>query len=142
VTQPPLPLDEWNEILILPTDPALPLEPKVVPSLLYPDLPSFVAEQLAPSWRRQTGPGLVWCRQWWKHPEAVQRLEALWRAFEHLRHDPALGMSVWWRDHVDPHMAALTNPDGPMKGCYVGEREHVDRLDALPVEPPPDGLFG
>jgi len=55
----------------------------------------------------------------------LQRLEALWRAWEHLRQDPALGMSVWWRDHADPHMAALLDPDGPFAG--VEGEENVNR---------------
>ena len=54
-----------------------------------------------------------WAGEWWRYDEAVIRLEALWRAWEHLRQDPATGMSVWWRDHADHHMPALMAPDGP-----------------------------
>lgn len=84
---------------------------------------------------------LTWCDQWWRHPEAVSRLDALWRAWEHLRLEPGLGMSVWWRDHVDPHMAALTSPDGCLKGCQpTAEPEpgvHNPRVTLLPSAPPP-----
>ncbi len=52
---------------------------------------------------------------WWMHPEAVARLDALWRAWEHLGNDPATGMSVWWRDHADHHMGVLMSPDGPFR---------------------------
>src|SRR3954463_7458930 len=47
---------------------------------------------------------------WWRRPEAVIRLEAVWRSFEALRQAPATGISVWLRDHADVHMAQLTSP--------------------------------
>jgi len=56
-------------------------------------------------------------------PEAVARLEALWKAFEHLSHDPTLGAAIWWRDYTDPTMTALTAPDGPFSEC--GPDAHV-----------------
>lgn len=34
-------------------------------------------------------------------------MEALWRAWEHLRLDGATGISVWWKDHADHHMSVL-----------------------------------
>jgi hypothetical protein len=64
-----------------------------------------------------------WCPQWYLHPEAVARLEALWKAFEHLRQDPTLGPATWWRDYTDPTMTALTAPDGPFSEC--GPDAHV-----------------
>ncbi|WP_306914878.1 MULTISPECIES: DUF4913 domain-containing protein [unclassified Arthrobacter] len=44
---------------------------------------------------------------WYFHPEAVSRVEALWRAWEHLRLDGATGISVWFKDHADHHMSVL-----------------------------------
>lgn len=122
--------DEWDEP-----------EEKKSPPLLYPDLATFVHEQLIPAYRRRLSSGRVWCRQWWKHPEAMARLDALWMAFEHLRHDTGTGMSIWWRDHVDHHMAVLLDPDGPMKGCDAERGIHNDRMEPLPCDPPPPGLF-
>ena len=81
----------------------------------------------------------VWCPQWWRHAEAVARLEALWRAWEHLRQDPATGLSVWFRDHADHHMTMLLDADGPFKGCDGNHGEHP--LEELPHEPPPEGMF-
>lgn len=57
-----------------------------------------------------------WCSHWFHHTEAVARLEACWKAFEVLRLDPGTGASVWFRDHADPCMTALTNPGGPGAG--------------------------
>jgi hypothetical protein len=114
---------------------------EAVPELYFSSLDLFM-DWFVQIYRRATqGHNRVWCPEWWRHPEAIARLEALWRAFEHLRLDPALGMSVWWRDHVDPHLGVLTDPDGPLKGCSV-EKGHAAR----PVEPmghiaPPVGLF-
>jgi hypothetical protein len=111
------------------------------PELYYPDVVTFVTEQLVPMYRRPLGgPSVTWCPQWWRHAEAIARLEALWRAWEHLRLDPATGMSVWFRDHADHHMAVLLSSDGPFKGCKPKEG-HGDRLESFPLEPPPAGLF-
>ncbi|MET3976572.1 hypothetical protein ABIE39_002880 [Cellulosimicrobium sp. 4261] len=63
----------------------------------------------------------VWAAEWWKYDEAVIRLEALWRAWEHLHQDPATGMSVWWRDHADHHMAILLDPQNGPFGPVDGE---------------------
>ncbi|MGB6245191.1 DUF4913 domain-containing protein [Gordonia sp. (in: high G+C Gram-positive bacteria)] len=85
---------------------------------------------------RHAGNQRVWCPQWWAHPEAVSRLESVWRAFESLRLDPTLGMSVWWRDHVDPHMTVLSDPDGPFTGCSA--ECHDPASEPIPIELMPD----
>ncbi len=110
--------------------------------LYYPSVDVFVRELLAPTYRRHLdgGRNRTWCPRWWAHAEAILRLEALWRAWELLRLDPATGMSVWLRDHADHHMAVLLDPDGPFKGC-TPDKGHSPRLDALPVEDPPVSLF-
>lgn len=128
------PADEWADG----EEPAPPAEPAARP-LEFPTLDRFVAEQLAVLYARPLGHGRVWCPQWWRHAEARSRLDALWRSWEHLRWEPALGMSVWFRDHADPHMAVLLDPDGPFHGCKP--EQHAGRLTPLPVDPPPDGLF-
>ena len=108
------------------------------PELYYPTLLAFVTEYLTPLYRRAvTGQGLTWCAQWWKHAEAITRLEALWRSWEHLRQDPHTGISVWLRDHADHHMAVLLSADGPFKGCKPDK--HGERLEKLPTDQPPDG---
>lgn len=111
------------------------------PELYYPDVVAFVTKQLIPMYRRPLGGhGVTWCPEWWRHAEAIARLEALWRAWEHLRLDAATGMSVWFRDHADHHMTALLSADGPFKGCKPKEG-HGDRLEAFPLIPPPGELF-
>ena len=78
------------------------------------------------------GQAVTWCPEWWRHAEAIARLDALWRAWEHLRLDPATGMSVWFRDHADHHMAVLLSADGPFKGCKP-DKGHAERLPAFPL---------
>jgi hypothetical protein len=110
--------------------------------LFYPNVAEFVADKLAATYRRQLNAqaGTTWCPQWWKHAEAISRLEALWRAWEHLRLDGTTGMSVWWRDHADHHMTVLLSADGPFKGCSPDDG-HRTKLTPLPCEEPPAGLF-
>jgi hypothetical protein len=110
------------------------------PGLYYLTVGEWVQEWLFPVYRRSVrGHERTWCPQWWKHAEAVARLEALWRAWEHLRQDPATGLSVWFRDHADHHMTVLLDADGPFKGC---DGQHSDRpVDDLPHDPPPEGMF-
>jgi hypothetical protein len=110
------------------------------PRLYYLTLAEWVQEWLFPVYRRSVlGHDRVWCPQWWRHAEAVARLESLWRAWEHLRQDAATGLSVWFRDHADHHMTVLLDADGPFKGC---DGRHSDRpLEALPHDPPPEGMF-
>lgn len=111
------------------------------PETYYPSVDVFVSAWLAPTYRRELNNRTrIWCPQWWRHGEAIARLEALWRAWEDLRRDPSTGMSVWFRDHADIHMAVLMNPEGPFRGCRVGEG-HVDALEPLPLDEPPEAMF-
>lgn len=100
---------------------------------VYPDATAWLTDWLAPRYCRswETG-GRVWCPAWRDHPEALSRVEALWQAWEHLANQKGTGLSVWWRDHADWHLAALTAEDGPFKRCQTG---HTDRLTPLPGAP-------
>jgi hypothetical protein len=115
--------------------------PEEQPKLLYPTVEAWVTDWLSPGFRRSTAAlnsTHRWCKDWWKHGEAASRLDALWRAWEHLRLDPATGMSVWYRDHCSHHMAVLMDPDGPFANCKEG---HQPEIAPLAVSPAPAGLF-
>lgn len=129
--------DRWGTGVLDDMDPADPVVTDS-PSLRYPTLTAWVTEYLAPTIRRPEKNGRVWCPQWWRHAEAISRLEALWRSWEHLRLDGATGMSTWWRDHADHHLAALIDTDGPFSRCRCG---HAGENDPLAVEPPPADWF-
>ena len=83
-------------------------------------------------------PDTFWSPRWWASAEAIARLEALWRAWEHLRLDPSTGPSVWWRDHADPHMSVLMSSVGPFSK-EVEVKSTI--LEPLPHEEPPPELF-
>ncbi|GAB86872.1 DUF4913 domain-containing protein (plasmid) [Gordonia rubripertincta] len=105
------------------------------PDTEFESVYEFVDDHLVLLYARhvETKPGRLWCPRWFDHAEAVSRLEALWRAYESLRLDPATGMSVWWRDHADHHMAVLMSADGPFEGCSA-DRGHNRPPRPLPTE--------
>lgn len=63
-----------------------------------------------------------WCRQWWQHPEAIVRLEALRRAWSVAVHEPGAGMSSYLLQ-VDQHLAVLMGEHGPFVGCTGGQHK-------------------
>ena len=110
------------------------------PENYFPNVHVFVRDFLAHVYARDVGQqitGFRWCPQWAEHAEAYCRLESMWKAFEALRRDPGAGASVWWRDHADPAMNALTGSDGPFRGC--SDTTHV-LLPSLPTQEPPEAL--
>ncbi|MFZ2175940.1 MAG: DUF4913 domain-containing protein [Rhodococcus sp. (in: high G+C Gram-positive bacteria)] len=112
------------------------------PQLVFGSVEEFVREKLTATYMREVAdvPHRNWCPEWWRHTEAISRLEALWRSWEHLRLDPRTGMSVWWRDHADHHMEKLFSSDGPFKHCDV-RQGHKDMLKPLPSTPAPPAMF-
>lgn len=133
-------LGEWDDELDWTT--AEPAKDDDAPELSYSNVAEFVSDKLATQYRRQINVqgGVIWYPQWWKHSEAISRGEAHWRAWQFLRLDATTGMSVWWRDHADHHMAVLFSADGPFKGCSPDDG-HRSKLVPLPCEEPPAGLF-
>ncbi|WP_235532561.1 DUF4913 domain-containing protein [Nocardioides sp. Root140] len=96
---------------------------------VYVFVNDFLSKVYARPVHRQTS--WKWCSHWWDHPEAVSRLEALWKAFEALRQDPGTGGAVWWRDYADPTMAALADPEGTFAECSDTSHEVPPDLPVL-----------
>jgi hypothetical protein len=116
------------------------------PALLYPRMDLYVEDFLTVIYERPLPNGRrTWCRQWWKHDEAVYRLQALWLSWEYMRvNDGANGPATWLVNYADPIMAVLFDVEGPFKGCSVehGHREERPHEEArLPCDAPPEGLF-
>lgn len=108
------------------------------PQLVYGSTIEFFREYLRNIYiRRVTAGNTVWDARWWEIDEALVRIESLWRAWEFLRQDASTGTSVWFRDHVDHHMAVLMSPEGP----FAGSEAKTKRGERLPHEEPPVGLF-
>lgn len=113
---------------------------EVEPQLFYGSADEFVRERLRYMYARRVGGGNAsfrWAARWWDYPEALARIDALWRAWEHLRLDPATGSSIWWIEHADHHMPILLSPEGPFAKSDDSNRPG----DPLPYIPPPEGLF-
>lgn len=86
--------------------------------LQFSNVIDFVDQVVRRTYRRKVEDSSTrsWCAQWWRHPEAVMRLEGMWLAWEQLRAAPD-GISVWMLHHADPHMAVLLAHDGPFQEC-------------------------
>lgn len=118
-------------------------EEEDAPELYYGSLPEFVREFLIPMFPRDVANinGLTWCSKWWLHPEAAYRLDSLWRSWERLRLDAALGSSAWLREHLDHHLPLLLSDTGPFKGCSIKNGHAENRDYMFPIDEPPDGLY-
>ncbi|MGY4103780.1 DUF4913 domain-containing protein [Nocardia sp. R16R-3T] len=117
------------------------------PELRYRTLPAFVDGFIAHTYRREvSAPGsdktIRWCPLWFKHGEAVSRLEALWRAFEEARRGDGGEMAAWWVTLCDPTMDRLFDPKGTFEYCSVEDgHEYQDKLIKLPLVPAPPEAF-
>lgn len=98
-------------------------EPEEI-ELYYKNVDEFVHIFLLPSWRHPLV-NARWCQHWYKHGEALSRLDALWRSYEAMRVGDPTGMAVWWRDFADPTMAALTRESGTFDSCNADTGEHA-----------------
>jgi hypothetical protein len=83
----------------------------------FGSLEDWVVSVFCPTYVRRSTPSFRWCGEWWRHPEAISRLEALWRSWEALRLDPLLGMSTWYAGHLDHQLPILTGAAGPFADC-------------------------
>jgi hypothetical protein len=101
----------------------------------FGSLEEWVESVFAPTYARRTTPTFRWCGEWWRHPEAISRLEALWRSWEALRLDPLLGMSTWYSGHLDHQLPILTAAAGPFAECDPTRHfpPETDRLAHVPA---------
>lgn len=80
-----------------------------------------------------------WCPQWWAHPEAVNRLNALHAAYQQAVSDELL--SSWWTHQWDSHSRILFGPTGPFEACRYGHNFHEKAETYKPrlrtEDPPP-----
>ncbi|NHC16210.1 DUF4913 domain-containing protein [Motilibacter deserti] len=100
--------------------PALPAQPPVKPGdeweTYYRDVEEFVNEFFVLAFARTLGGNALWCDRWWDHPEAVLRLEGLWRTFETSRRQPENGGPIFLA-LVDHHLPILLSAAGPFSAC-------------------------
>jgi len=112
------------------------------PELYFGSVDEFVRDFLRHAYRRRIdGRNRCWAGRWWEYDEAIIRLDALWRAWEHLRQDGRTGVSLWLRDHADHHMPILMDPDGPFCVATEGADNTCRKGEPLPYVAPPEGMF-
>ncbi|MDQ4504448.1 DUF4913 domain-containing protein [Sinomonas sp. ASV322] len=77
-----------------------------------------------------------WCPVWWDHPEAVDRLHALWLAY--IAAEAEGELSGWWVNHWDRHYAFLFGHEGVFKQCPGGRHIKAQERGWLAYEAVPD----
>ncbi|NKZ73502.1 DUF4913 domain-containing protein [Rhodococcus hoagii] len=84
---------------------------------------------------------LSWDARWWAYPEVVARLTALHYSWEEARaSDSMSAMSLWWIQHLEPHLRVILDGDtGPMANA----KESRDWMGwpVLPVDDVPADVF-
>ena len=84
----------------------------------------FAEEFLLPTYgtTKSQSMRVAWSPEWWSHPEALTRIEALWKRFEQLRlKDPETYVETFLRTHCDYHMKRLMDPNGGFSQCVKGD---------------------
>jgi hypothetical protein len=100
---------------------------EAAPKPVYSDLETWMRKHLAQIIRRRFGGSLTWCSQWYRHAEAVSRLNAMWQEWEKAVVEGT--MSNWWLYHCDPHLNVLMSKDnGPFMACKPDEHRALEPL--------------
>lgn len=107
------------------------------PELLYPDAPTWFEDYLSYLYRRDLGRSTtLWCERWFDHPEALTRIQILWRSWEAARQDDTMtGLAVWFVNVADPMMRELFSPEGTFKRCIDRHEVRTPDKDHLPYQP-------
>ncbi|MEU8030694.1 DUF4913 domain-containing protein [Streptomyces sp. NPDC049099] len=104
------------------------------PKPVYGDLESWLRKHLSQVIRRRFGGSLTWCSQWYRHAEAVSRLNAMWQEWEKAVVEDT--MSTWWLYHCDPHLNMLMSKDsGPFMACKPDEHRQLEPLPLADSDP-------
>jgi hypothetical protein len=107
-----------------------------IPEPAYASVEDWVLGYFLPMFRRTLGGEYRWCAQWWRHGEAISRLSSLWQAWEVHRIEPGIGISAWYRDHLDHHLPILLGTRGPFYQC--SESSHRESHQAIATPAPAD----
>ena len=103
------------------------------PEPVYLAVEDWVIDYFLPMFRRTLGGEYRWCRQWWRHGEAISRLTALWHAWEVLRLQPGTGISTWYRDHLDHQLPILMGARGPFYQCSESTHRPPREAEVAPA---------
>ena len=110
--------------------------PELDPSKLdLPALTDWVHDFLLPTISVRLTTEYRWCAAWWRHPDEILRLEGARRAWYKLAGEPGTGLSVWWRDHMDPCLHELLSTNGTFGGCTTADDGQVEEARHRPNRP-------
>lgn len=103
----------------------------------YRNLPAFVQGFFANvfAFVQTTQPRYQWVPDWWRYPQLVFPLDAMWRAYEAARKQPA-GMMPWYIQAFGV-MDRVFNPDVGVVASLGIDQIYTDRGEKLPCEQPP-----
>ncbi|PRQ11433.1 hypothetical protein C1Y63_06170 [Corynebacterium sp. 13CS0277] len=100
-----------------------------IPAPMYPSMFDFVMCELVSTYGQSQGRVPNWSAIWYRHPEAVRRLDALWRKFEKLRvDDPFSFRESFYHRYADYHMDRLMKSESVFADC---------KRDDVPMQPLP-----
>ncbi|MEF2736361.1 MAG: DUF4913 domain-containing protein [Bifidobacterium choerinum] len=105
--------------------------------LYYRNLPAFVEGFVAHvlAFQQNTSSPYRWVEDWWRWPQIVFPLDALWRGYEAARKQPA-GMMVWYMQLYGV-LDRVFNPDRGIVASLPAAQTYTDRGQPLPCAPPP-----
>lgn len=88
------------------------------------ELAAFVATVLSPIFEFRTGS--LWCVEWWKHTEILNRVQDLCDGWNQIDEEDGIDLNTWYRSYLDHHMPIIQNKEnGPLKGCTTLEHQSI-----------------
>ncbi|KAA2261521.1 DUF4913 domain-containing protein [Solihabitans fulvus] len=107
--------------------------------VLVPWVEAMIASRVRKVSTTGEGGGIRWCSRWFDHPDAVERFWAIYLAWtEAVTAAPKspTWLSVWLRDHLDPHLAVVTDPAGPFFACTTYQHDPQPPLGQAAYDQP------
>jgi hypothetical protein len=101
---------------------------------VYDDVESWVEGWFVHAYARSSAGWGHWCPEWWRHPEAGERLTALWHSWEAAQKNTATGMAHWYVMYADSIFGQLTDSRGTFASCSDGHGRVLPSLATIRVE--------
>jgi hypothetical protein len=104
------------------------------PKQVFDDVESWVEGWFVNAYARSSAGWGHWCPEWWRHPEATERLTALWHSWEAAQKNTATGMAHWYVMYADPIFGQLTDSRGTFASCSDVHGRVLPSLQTITVE--------
>jgi hypothetical protein len=93
---------------------------------LTQELADFIQTVLIDLWETRTGDEQKWCQEWWKHPEALNRILDIYQGWNLIGDTPDdLSLNAWYRFYLDHHLPILLAESGPFRSCAFAHTERT-----------------